>query len=156
MTRREKREAILSLLYEYTFYEGMSAADFLSDKENFNEEELDEYIRESFAGTVSAISELDAAIKKYAIKWNISRISRIAKSILRYGVYELTFTDTPPKVVINEAVELAKKYGEEKASRFVNGILNNFARGEGKITDAAPAKTDNGANEADTASESNE
>jgi len=139
MTRREQREAVLSLLYEYTFYEGTSAADFLADKEGFNGEQYDEYIKESFVGAVSALSEIDASIKKYAVRWKISRLSRITKSILRFGVYELTFTETPPKVVINEAVELAKKYGEDKASGFVNGILNNFARGEGKITDSTPS-----------------
>ena len=140
MTRREQREAVLSLLYEYTFYEGASASDFLTDKEGFNEEKYEDYIRESFAGAVAALSEIDASIKKYAVRWKISRLSRITKSILRFGVYELIFTETPPKVVINEAVELAKKYGEDKASGFVNGILNNFARGEGKLTDSAPSE----------------
>ncbi len=143
MTRREQREAVLSLLYEYTFYEGMGASEFLSDKESFNEEEYEGYIKESFVGAVNAVSELDAAIKKYAVRWKLSRLSRITKSILRFGVYELTFTETPPKVVINEAVELAKKYGEDKASGFVNGILNNFARGEGKIADSTPASSEN-------------
>lgn len=135
MTRREQREAILSLLYEYTFYEGVSAAYFLSDKESFNEESLNGFVKESFTGCINANSEIDEAIKKYAVKWKLSRISRITKSILRLGVYELIFTDTPAKVIINEAVELSKKYGEDKSSGFVNGILNNLARGEGKISD---------------------
>ena len=68
-------------------------------------------------------------------------MSRVTKSVLRLAVYETTFTDTPPKVLINEAVELAKKYGEDKADKFINGILNSFARDEGLLSDGA-AKTD--------------
>lgn len=135
MTRREQREAIVSLLYEYTYHEGVDIEQFIAEKESFDETEYDSYVKETFLKSAAAVSELDEAIKKYAVRWKISRISKITKSILRLGVFELIFTDTPPKVVINEAVELSKKYGEDKASGFVNGILNNFARGEGKIVD---------------------
>lgn len=135
MTRREQREAIISLLYEYTFYENVGAEQFLAEKEGFDESEYDSYVKGTFIKCIASVSELDEAIKRYSVRWKISRISKITKSILRLAVYEMTFSDTPPKVVINEAIELSKKYGEDKASGFVNGILNNFARGEGKITD---------------------
>ncbi len=133
MTRREQREALVALLYEYTYRDGMDAHQFISEKEAFDEAECDAYVKDTFIKCVASVSELDEAIKKYAVRWKISRISKITKSVLRLGVYELTFTETPPKVIINEAVELAKIYGEDKASGFVNGILNNFARGEGKL-----------------------
>ena len=68
--------------------------------------------------------------------WKIKRMSKVTLSVLRLAVYELKYTDTPPKAVINEAVEISKEYDDEKASPFVNGILNKVARTEGLIADA--------------------
>lgn len=140
MTRREERETAFSLLYEYTYYEGMSAEDFLKLREDFNEVEYSDFVKEEFSGAVTALGEIDLAISKHAVGWKVSRMSRVTKSILRLAFYEMIFTDTPAKVVINEAVELAKKYAEDKASGFVNGILNNYARFNGKIVDITPKR----------------
>lgn len=94
-----------------------------------------EFVRTAFAGCVASAGELDRRISEFSKGWKVSRISRIAKSILRLAVYETVFTETPPKAVINEAVELAKTYDDERSAKFINGILNSFARAEGYIAD---------------------
>lgn len=140
MTRREERETAFSLLYEYTYYEGLSAEDFLKQREDFNEAVYTDFVKSEFSGTVMALGEIDLAIAKYAVGWKVSRMSKVTRSILRLAFFETIFTDTPIKVVINEAVELAKKYAEDKAPGFVNGILNNYARGTGKLVDTTSKK----------------
>ena len=133
MTRHEERIQTVSLLYEYTYYEGMAADEFISSREVMNETEYPEFVKETFVGVVSSAAQLDRDISAHSVGWKVGRMSRITKSILCLAVYEMTFTDTPPKVCINEALELAKEYDDGKAPGFINGILNNFARAEGKI-----------------------
>jgi len=135
MTRHEERELIFTLLYEYTFYEGTNPDVYITSREKMNETVYSDFVKSSFSGVCAAVTEIDGNISKYAVGWKVSRMSRVTRSILRLAVYELIYTDTPPKAVINEAVELSKEYDEEKASSFINGILNKFARAEGKIAD---------------------
>lgn len=70
--------------------------------------------------------KIDAEIEKAAPTWPIDKLNRIDLAILRLAVYELRFEDTPPKVVIDEAVELAKEYGSESSSSFINGVLGTI------------------------------
>jgi N utilization substance protein B len=78
-------------------------------------------------GVISGRDELDAAIQEVAVNWQVSRMPVIDRAILRMGVYELLHMhDVPPKVTINEAVELAKKYSTEKSGAFVNGVLDKI------------------------------
>jgi len=72
--------------------------------------------------------EMDKIIQELAIDWPLDRIGKVDRSILRLALYELELKETPDSVVINEAVELAKKYSSEEAARFVNGILGAFVR----------------------------
>ena len=69
---------------------------------------------------------IDAAIQKAAPEWPLKNINRIDLAVLRVGTYELLHTDTPPKVIIDEAVEIAKTYGAENSSSFVNGVLGTI------------------------------
>lgn len=133
MTRHEEREQIISLLYEYTYYEGAAPNDFISSREEMNETVYPKFVKEAFLGVSSAKEQIDRDIAAHSVGWKVNRMSRITRSILRLAVYEMNFTETPPKVVINEALELAKAYDDGKAPGFINGILNNFARAEGKI-----------------------
>jgi N utilization substance protein B len=135
MTRHEKRAGVFTLLYEYTFYEGDDPSEFISSREEMNESAYDEFIKDTFLSTVSDFASIDKKIAEYAVGWKVKRMSKVTVSILRLAVYELLFTDTPPKAVINEAVELSKEYDEEKAPAFINGILNKLARGEGRIAE---------------------
>ena len=79
----------------------------------------------------------DGLIKAAAVKWELNRLSQVDRSILRLSAYQLKFCpDIPPKVVINEAIELAKKYGAEQTPRFVNGVLDAIFR---KLSADGPA-----------------
>ena len=79
------------------------------------------------------LSYLDEIIKKYVENWEIGRLAIIDKNILRMGIFELLFLDDiPPKVSINEAIELAKKFGDVDSARFVNGVLDRIYKEESK------------------------
>lgn len=82
------------------------------------------FANQLFEGAAHASSSLDETIAKYAQNWRPERISAIDRAILRLALHELRSMDTPPKVVINEAVELAKKFSSDEAGGFVNGILD--------------------------------
>jgi len=73
---------------------------------------------------------LDDIIKEYAIDWEINRITPIDKNILRIALFELKYTDTPINVVLNEAIEISKKYSTEESPKFINGILGNYVKKE--------------------------
>lgn len=88
-----------------------------------------EFIEKLVHGVNERESELDAVIQPVAPEWPIHQIARMDRIVLRIGVYELNFDDSiPPKVVINEAVELAKAFGGENSSKFINGVLGTVLR----------------------------
>jgi N utilization substance protein B len=88
-----------------------------------------EFIRALVAGVLAKAAELDAQLQPIAPEWPIDQIARMDRLVLRIGLYELLFEeDVPPKVVINEAVELAKAFGGENSSKFVNGVLGTVLR----------------------------
>ena len=77
------------------------------------------------AGTLARREEIDQLIARHANNWQINRMAVVDRNILRLGAYELLFVeDVPPKVSLNEAIELAKRFGDEESSKFVNGILD--------------------------------
>ena len=76
------------------------------------------------------IDECDEIIKSYAIDWDIDRVNLIDKNILRIAIYELKHTNTPINIVLNEAIEISKKYSTDEAPKFINGILGNFVKKE--------------------------
>ncbi len=88
------------------------------------------FARELVHGVVSRKSELDSLITRFAPEWPVEQLAIVDRNILRLGLYELlNLGDVPIKVAINEAVELAKTYGSDSASRFVNGVLGAFLAG---------------------------
>lgn len=95
------------------------------------------FVRRLVHGVSEKEQELDALLQPIAPEWPIHQIARMDRAVLRLGLYELRYeTDIPPKVVINEAVELAKSFGNENSSKFVNGVLGTFYR---QLQEAAPA-----------------
>jgi N utilization substance protein B len=86
------------------------------------------FANQLFEGAAHDASSLDELIAKYASNWRLDRISAIDRAILRLALHELRATDTPPKIVINEAVDLAKKFSSEDAGGFVNGILDTYRK----------------------------
>jgi transcription antitermination protein NusB len=81
-----------------------------------------------FEGAAREVSALDEMIVKHAENWRFERLAAIDRAILRLAIYELRATDTPPKVILNEAVDLAKKFSSEDSGSFVNGILDAFRK----------------------------
>jgi N utilization substance protein B len=81
-----------------------------------------------FEGAAREVSALDEMIVKHAENWRFERLAAIDRAILRLAIYELRATDTPPKVILNEAVDLAKKFSSEDSGAFVNGILDAFRK----------------------------
>jgi len=90
-------------------------------------------------GTVEHAVELDAAITPLLEGWTLDRLANIDRAILRLAIYELQHLSTPPRVVINEAVELAKRYGTETSGAFVNGVLGALERA-GRRAEPRPAR----------------
>ena len=87
-----------------------------------------EFANALFEGAAKEVGTADEAIAKFAVDWKLERIAAIDRAILRLGIYELRRGETPAKVVINESVELAKKFSSEDASAFVNGILDTVRK----------------------------
>lgn len=92
-------------------------------------------------GVVANQSKLDEVLQPLAPEWPIAQIARMDRVVLRIGAYELTHTqDVPPKVVINEAVELAKAFGGDNSSKFINGVLGSLLRQQNGEEPSKPAK----------------
>lgn len=79
---------------------------------------------ELIKNTIIHLDDIEAMLQKHSSNWSIERMANLDLSILRVAVYEIMFTDTPPPIVINEAIEIAKKYSSESSNKFVNGILD--------------------------------
>jgi len=123
MQRREAREFVLSALYQREF----TGADLETLLEDAKVGDQLEYVTETFRGILNCQSEIDAMIGERTVGWRFERLALIDRNILRIGVYELLHCDdVPPEVAMDEAVELAKKYGTDNARSFVNGILDRI------------------------------
>jgi N utilization substance protein B len=139
------RIVALQTLYEQDFRRECGDNSFVLDEvlarniERYQETIDDkEFITNLVQGVAQREQELDDIIRPVAPEWPIEQIARIDRGILRIGVYELTFdSSVPPKVVINEAVELAKAFGGENSSKFVNGVLGTVLRNK-EETDHKP------------------
>jgi len=130
MARKFAREALMKLLYEKDIAGEYHEESLLALMDDFRLDENDEkYIREILFAMDKEQPKIDTNIEKYAKGWTVDRMSKVDLAILRLAMYEILYReDIPYGVSINEAVELAKKYGNEKSSSFINGILGNFVR----------------------------
>ncbi|MGB6430338.1 MAG: transcription antitermination factor NusB [Candidatus Acidiferrales bacterium] len=106
-----------------------------------------EFANQLFEGTAADTARLDALIESHADNWRVGRMSVIDRAILRLAAYELTRTSTPPKVVLDEAIELAKRFSGDEAAPFVNGVLDAIARSLGEVQGEAAPKKEEGAAE---------
>ncbi len=119
MRRRRARELILKKLFQKDFVGTI----------NGGSESSDPYVREVLMGILSHQEEIDHKIEERAQGWRLERLHSVDRNLLRLAVYELLYRqDVPPEVVIDEAVELAKKYGTERSPAFINGILDRVLK----------------------------
>lgn len=131
MNRHLARTLAMQTLYEWDFQPERSYQEMLqANLEAANHADDDAgFVNQLVAGVVEKKDEIDGLIQKTAPEWPLDQISVVDKSILRLAIYELLYeTDTPAKVSINEAVELAKTFGGDNTSRFVNGVLGTVYR----------------------------
>ena len=134
MKRREQREQIFALLFrvEFNTPEEMDEqvsmyVDEMKEVEPLSEKD-EEYIIGTYKKILERIEEIDGILNEASKTWKTSRMSRVDLTVLRLAVYEMKFDeDIPEKVAINEAVELAKKYGGDESPAFVNGVLAHVA-----------------------------
>jgi len=131
--RRKARELALQLLYQWdvrgestekieeAFWAGAKAA-----------AKTREFAHRLFTGTVGAKEPLDALIEKHATNWRLERMSAVDRNILRLAAYELNFGTAEPRTVLDEAVELAKKFSDDAAPGFVNGVLDAISKDESR------------------------
>lgn len=129
MSRIKSRTQAFAVLFEKSFND-LPVMDLVEGAQDAREEIIEPFALELAQGAEEKLAELDAHIETHSRNWSRNRISRVALAVLRLAIYEMKYTDTPDSVVINEAVELAKKYGGEEDSSFVNGILGSIARAE--------------------------
>lgn len=130
-SRHEARERALQLLFQYDIHgkSGVWREEFW--KPLNADEETKAFAERLVAGVLEKKPEIDALLAKYATNWKVSRMPIVDRSILRAGVYELLWMDeVPAKVTLDEAVELAKSFGDEDASKFVNGVLDKILSSE--------------------------
>lgn len=129
MNRRLQREHIFKIIFSYEF----DIKEFTRNMEYYiSEIETDDieslnYIREKAIKIISVIDDIDKRINEKTTDWTTSRIAKVEVAIIRLAVYEVFYdNDVPDSVAINEAVEIAKKYGGENSPSFVNGVLANI------------------------------
>lgn len=130
MTRRELRENVFMMLFRIEFHEEEEMPEqlvlFENEIENLNEKDS-AYIKHKCNEIFAKLEELDAAINEATTGWKTSRMAKVDLSIIRLALYEMKYEDDiDKKVSINEAVELAKKYGTDESASFVNGVLAKF------------------------------
>ena len=126
-TRSELREKCMIILYQWDIYRKTEKNNInLDDIINDNIDIDNEFVKDIVYGVVTHQEELDKLANSYMENWTIDRLDKTGASILRMGIYELKYTDTPDIVVINEAVELAKKYSDENVRKIINAILDKI------------------------------
>lgn len=132
MRRRRAREIALQVLFQEDLnprVDVRAADEFLQRRVRTTE--LLAFARDLVAGVRRHRPELDAQIEKAAANWSLARMAATDRNVLRLGAYEILFSDTPGPVAINEAVELARRYGTAQSGQFVNGILDRLMRDHG-------------------------
>lgn len=136
MSRRELREQIFKFIFRSEFYdkeemqeqEQLFFESFALEEQEIKEQDA-AYIANKSGKIIEKLDEIDEMINKQAKGWTTQRMGKVDLTILRLAVYEIVFDDdVPTGVAINEAVELAKRFGQEESSGFVNGVLAKFAK----------------------------
>ena len=133
LTRHQAREITVQFLYQID----INKNSFENNLDNLREEHPklnleDGFLNDILIGTYQNIKEIDEIINKYTIDWNVSRMSKVDRNIIRLIIYEILYqADIPLAVSINEGVELAKSFSDEQSAKFINGVLAKVVDGLG-------------------------
>lgn len=129
MSRRSRaREIVLQVLYQSDLNPDQPdqvRERFVASRLN-HDNQMIEFAESLIRGVRSKMNEVDEALQGIARNWRLSRMAATDRNVLRLGAYEILFTDTPDRVAINEAIELAKRYGAANSAQFVNGVLDRL------------------------------
>ena len=132
MNRSELRKKIMTILYQIFLYQNNKIEYNVDDVIKESMEIENEFVNEMVYGVLDHINDIDKIANKNLKDWTIDRLGQIDQAILRMGIYELCYTDTPEIVTINEAVELSKEYSDDKVKNMINAVLDNIYHGDNK------------------------
>ena len=131
-SRRKARECALQMLFQWDLGKDVPAVVqelYWSNTRWLEDESLRALANELFCGTAENVTEIDRLIRAHTEHWRLERMAAVDRNVLRLGVYELTrCRETPPVVVINEALEIARKFSSEESVHFINGVLDSIRK----------------------------
>lgn len=130
LNRSELRKKIMTILYQIFLYESNDIDYKVEDVIKESIEIENDFVNETVNGVLEYRNDIDKIANKYLNDWTIDRLGKPDQAILRMGIYELVYTDTPEIVAINEAVELANDYSDEKVKNMINAVLDSIYHGE--------------------------
>ena len=126
MNRSEARNIIMTILYQIFMYENSKIEYDVKEVISENLEIDNEFVKEIVYGVLDNKKDIETLANKHLKDWNMNRLGLTDQAILSMAIYELNYTDTPSVVAINEAVELAKKYSDDKVKNMINGVLDKI------------------------------
>ena len=130
LNRTEAREKIMIILYQIDLYDKDKIPYDLENVFHENLEIDNKFVRDIVDGVLEHKNNIDKIISKYLENWDLDRLGKTDRAILRLSTYEMLYYNTPKVVVINEAVELAKKYSDEKIVKLINAVLDKIRDNE--------------------------
>ena len=130
MNRSKLREIIITILYQVYIYESKGISYLLEEIIKENLEVDNDFVKDAVSYITENQKDIDEMANKYMENWSIDRLSKVDKAIISLAIYELTKTDTPNIVAINEAIELSKKFSDEKVTKLINGVLDKILHEE--------------------------
>ena len=134
MARTGERENLMKMIYQMGVQEDFSAEEYEKFTALQADSQITEYFVNGYRAAASNLKEIDELIDRYSVRWKTSRLPKVDLAILRLALAEICYlTDIPVSVTINEAVELAKRFGGEEDPSFVNGVLGAVSRQGGRV-----------------------
>lgn len=130
VTRSELREKVMTILYQVNLYINNKIEYDVEEVIKENVEIENEFVKEMVYGVITHKEELDKIADDHLDNWTIKRLDSMGQEILRMGIYEMKYSDTPDLVVINEAIELAKKYSDDAVRKMINAVLDKLINEE--------------------------
>jgi N utilization substance protein B len=124
--RSELRETVMTILYQISLYSSNNIEYDIDSLIKENCEIENEFVKELVYGVITHKNDLDKIANEHLNNWTIDRLDSMGKEILRMGIYEMKYTDTPDLVAINEALELAKKYSDDNVRKMINAVLDKL------------------------------
>ena len=128
MKRHEAREVAFIIIFEKSFQSETPLDEIIDSAAESEFFEVNQFVTRTVRSVFDHLPDIDGTIEQYLVGWSKDRLSRVARAVLRLAVYEILFSDVPDGVAINEAVEITKKYSEQKEAAYINGVLGSVAR----------------------------